>query len=199
MGWVKEIGWGLALTSRDPYNPYVMNDAEMLLESCRQDLEVVQELMKSNNRSLENAKENIKTYSERVERAQEALRTIDTINEDIGKTLSDERAASTQARQDIDYLRGQRKGMEKMQQSLSNASAEGVAGLRIAYRKRFAEAILKVLKATPTDDGLLSQMEKILHTLQTMPSDSQLYGELQPTFRSVEDRIKARRAGDLTV
>jgi hypothetical protein len=46
---------------------------------------------------------------------------------------------------------------------------------------------------TLLDKGIASQMEKILQILQTIPAESQLYADVQPTFNSVEARIKATK------
>lgn len=193
MGWVKEIGWGLALNDRDADNPYQMNDAEMLLESCRQELIAVEALQKSNDRSLQEAENHVRSYQGRVASAQSTLKTIVTTSKKLEEALVDQRAVSNQIQQDVDYLLHQRTGLETMHQSMSDASAAGVAGLRIAYRKKFAVAIIKVLIATPMDEGISSQMDIILHILQTIPPNSQIYAEVLPTFKSVEDRIKAAK------
>jgi predicted nucleic acid-binding Zn-ribbon protein len=132
MGWVKEIGWGLALNDRDPDNPYAMNEAEMLLESCRKDLAAVKELQSSNDRSLRDAESRIGTYRGRVASAQNALEVADSIGNNLEEAMSVQGAASKQIQKDVADLHTQGTGLEKMHQSMLDASAEGVTALRIA-------------------------------------------------------------------
>ena len=161
----------------------------MTEQAARHDQKAIDDQMEVNGRQIDKTETLIKQEDDALAAANDRPDKIEQLTKKMPETINDTKAIINQRNEDISALDKVSEGMGNMFPLLDDATAEAIAGFRIAYRENFVETILTITTQLPMDERVKEQIALLLDALTALPKDCELYAKLQPQLEIARMRI----------